>query len=293
MPIANHPTTKQGRIIAADNELKVLNTVRHFGYLRRHELAMAVWPRSTQKSSYIMACRTVARLLNSGRLVERANSLGGMALILTNKGVNSLRDVGVDAQDGYDLSVDGPQYFHRTLGANYLLEKARYGDKVFGEYAILKGWSPMNLEMVRQQFHKIPDGLILHSGEAHGFRTGVHLVDWVEVESGFKSYDDVKKAFMLVSKGAELSQDGNLVLHKLVFVFDSRQSHENRLLQYLKKFLAENPQLSPELVMETIILVRCYLDVPLTWHGINEATASDRALTSKNKTDASATNLFN
>ncbi|MDO8417772.1 MAG: hypothetical protein Q7S87_16350 [Agitococcus sp.] len=293
MPIPNHPTTKYGRIVAAENDLRVLSTVRHFGYLRRHEIAMAVWPKSTPKSSYIMACRTVTRLIKDGKLVDRPNSLGGMALILTNKGVSSLRDVGIDAQDGYDLNVNGPQFFHRTMGTNYLLEKARYGDEVFGEYAILKGWSTLDLEMVRRQFHKIPDGLILHSGAAHGLRPGVHLVDWVEVESGFKSYEDVKKAFMLVSKGAELSRDGNLILNKLVFVFDSRNTHENRLLQYLKKFLAENLQLSADLVMEAIILVRCYLDVPLTWHGIDEATAADRALTSKNKVDASETNLFN
>ncbi|MNR71723.1 hypothetical protein D3C71_24010 [compost metagenome] len=275
MPTPYTPTSKDGRAVADDNELRVLQAVRHFGHLRRHEIAAAVWPASSAKSAYVMAGRTVKRMLAKGMLLEKANSLGGYSLVLAAKGVARLRDFDITAQEGYELAFNGPQFFHRTLGTNYLIERARAGDLVFGEFALIKGWAPLDKEYVRDRFRKIPDGLIVYSGSSAGFADGTRVADWVEVESAFKPYDEVKRALDLLTKDSQLTRTGELLLNKLVFVYDSRHKHDRQILRYIQRFLQENPELAPELVLGEIIFARCFVDVPFTWHGVEESSALD------------------
>ncbi|PNG50102.1 MULTISPECIES: hypothetical protein [unclassified Variovorax] len=275
MPQPYTPTTKDGRAVADENELRILKALRHFGHLRRQEVASAVWPRSSGTSAYVMAGRTVKRMLSKGMLLEKANTLGGYSLVLASKGVARLKDFDIVAQEGYELAFNGPQFFHRTLGTNYLIERARAGDEIFGEYALLKGWSPVDKEYVRERFRKIPDGLIVYSGATAGFTDGTRVADWVEVESAFKPYEEVKKALELLTRDSQLTKSGGLLLNKLVFVYDSRHKHDKQLLRYIAKFLKEYPGLTPELVLAEIILARCFVDVPFSWHGVEETTALD------------------
>lgn len=273
MPVPYFPTTKDGRAVSQDNRLRVLQAVRHFGHLRRQEIAMAAWPRSSSRSAYIMAARTVRQMLAEGLLLERINSLGGASLVLAARGVSRLRDMDIKAQEGYELAFDGPQFFHRTLGTCYLLEKARAGDEVFGEYALMRGWSPVDMGYAREHFLKVPDGLVVYSGASLGLRDGVRLVDWVEVESAAKPYDEIKKALRILAVNSSMNKAGTLVLNKLVFVCDSRQRHEQQILRHIKRFLTENPQLSYPLLTQEIIIARCFVDVPLAWHGVEELVA--------------------
>lgn len=276
MPQTYNPTTKDGRAVAEDNELKVLMALKHFGHLRRQEVAMSCWPRSSANSAYAMAARTVKRMLKSGLILEKVNSLGGKSLILAAKGVTRLRDQDIAALEGYELAFDGPQFFHRLLGTNYLLERARVGDAVFGEYAILKGAAPIDKEYVRERFKKVPDGLIVRNGELEGYRSTDKVVDWVEVESAYKPYDEVKKALSLFRSTSQLTRNGGYYLGKLVFVYDSRQKHDRQILRHIKRFLVEfSATLDPEQVLREIILARCIVDAPFTWHGMEEATAAE------------------
>lgn len=273
MPVPYKPTKKDGRAVAEDNEIKVLMALRHFGHLRKQEIGLAVWPYTTPKSAHVMTWRTVSRLLEKGLVLERPNALGGQSLVLTSRAVTKLKELGVNAQDGYELSSDGPQFYHRTLGTCYLLEKAQTGNEVFGEYALLKGWGPVEKEFVRDKFKKVPDGLVVYSGEALGLRSDLRAADWLEVESAYKSYDDVSRALRILSRDSSLNKAGDVVLNKLVFVYDSRQNHEKQLARYLRKFLKENPNLSRELVLNEIVFARCYLDTPFKWHGTEEISA--------------------
>lgn len=275
MPLAYNPTKRDGRSVADENEVRVLKAIRHFGHLRRQEVAIAVWPKSSPKSSYIMAWRTIRRLVEKGLLLERQNSLGGRSLVLAARGVARLRDLDIRAHEGYELAFDGPQFFHRTLGTCYLLERARGGDEVFGEYSILRGWSPLTREYVSSRFRKIPDGLIVYSGEALGLRGDLKAADWVEVESAFKQYDDIKRALAILTTSSHLTEDGGITLNKLVFVFDSRQRHDRQIIRYIKRFLKEHPGVDEQLVMQAIVFARCFVDAPFTWHGVQEVTAWD------------------
>jgi hypothetical protein len=284
MPIAYNPTPKDGRAVADNNDLKVLKVVRLFGHLRRQEIAMAVWPKSSYKSANIMASRTVVRLMRAGMLLERPNSLGGTSLVLGARGVTRLKDANLEAQEGYELAVDGPQFFHRTLGTCYLLEKSVAGSGIFGEFAILKqterGWSPLAKKFLIEKYAKVPDGLIMYSAESSGFVGIEWMVDWVEVESAYKPYEELKKAFALaVRTYLPLNTTGSIVLHKLVFVYDSRQGHERSILLSLKKFIAEElPKTKGALrdaFLGDIILAKCMIDPPLVWRGVEERTALD------------------
>lgn len=274
MPIPYFPTQKDGRHVSELNDLKVLKALRLFGHLRRQELALGLWPGSSPQSAYIMACRTVNRLLDKECILEKKNSLGGNSLVLAAKGVSLLRSrEDLVAQEGYTLAFDGPQFFHRTLGTTYLMEKAKRGHEVFGEYAVIKGMAPVKRDFLRQKFQKVPDGLIVYGSDVMGLKDGVRSADWVEVESAYKTYDELEKSMALLTKNSELSASGNLIMNKLVFVYDSRQKHDRPVLRAAKQFLKNNPHLSPEVFLAEIVLARCFVEPPLAWKGYVESTA--------------------
>jgi hypothetical protein len=274
MPVPYFPTHKDGRHVKEVNELKVLKVLRLFGHLRRQELAVAVWPTSSPASAYTMACRTVTELLRKEQILERRNTLNGSSFVLSSKGVSELRlKGGVSAQEGYTLAFDGPQFFHRTLGTSYLLEKARTGHEVFGEYAVIKSMAPVTREFLRTKFKKVPDGLIVYSSELMGFRDGYRAADWVEVESAYKNYEELEKSLLLLTRNSELTEKGNLVINKLVFVYDSRQKHDRFILRAAKQFLKNHPELVPKTFLSEIVLARCFVAPPFSWQGVTESTA--------------------
>lgn len=222
-----------------------------------------------------MACRTVKRMLKTGLVLQKDNTLGGNSLVLAARGVARLKDQDMNSQEGYDLAFDGPQFFHRTLGNSYMLDKARTGCEVFGEYSILKGFAPVSRDFLRTKFNKIPDGLIVYASKTLGFKEGIRGADWIEVESAYKSYEDIRKALMLLTRNTELNEHGNLTLHKLVFVYDGRQKHDRTILRAIKQFLREKPELSAEMFLEEIILAKCFVEPPFVWHGVVETTAAE------------------
>lgn len=242
MPIPYFPTRKDGRHVKRVNEFKVLKVLRLFGHLRRQEIAAAVWPASSGPSGYIMACRTIKALLEQELILKRKNTLATDSFVLASKGVSALHlEEELIAQEGYTLAFDGPQFFHRTLGTTYLLEKARSGHEVFGEYAVIKGLAPVTREFLRGKFKKIPDGLVVYSSQLMGYKEGFRAADWVEVESAYKNYDELEKILALLTKNSELTAKGNLVINKLVFVYDSRQKHDRFILRAAKQFLKTTP----------------------------------------------------
>lgn len=274
MPIPYFPTRRDGRHVKEVNEIRVLKALRLFGHLRRQELAVAVWPKSSSSSAYIMACRTVKELVRKELILLRRNSLNGESFVLSAKGVSHLLVMEeLVAQEGYNLAFDGPQFFHRTLGTSYLLEKARGGHEVFGEYAVIKGMAPVTREFLRTKYKKVPDGLIVYSSELMGYTGGLRAADWVEVESAYKNYDELEKALSLLTKNTELTAKGDLVLNKLVFVYDSRQKHDRFILRAIKQFLKNHPELTPEVFLAEIILARCFVEPPFAWQGVSESTA--------------------
>lgn len=275
MPRAYNPTAADGRSIAESNEVEVLKAVRYFGHLRRTEVARAVWPRSSHRSAYLMAHRTVKRMLAKGYLLERSNTLGGMSLVLASKGVAKLREADIAAVEGYDMSsISGPQFFHRTVGTCFLIDRSRNDEVVFGEYAVNRNWAPLTLDVLKRHYQKIPDGITVTAGSTRGYAEGFRALDWVEVESAFKPEAELLKIIRLGLRLPEpVPHAQNLVLDQVVFVYDTRQSHETRILRVLRAYLREHPEARDPERLSHIVLARAHIDVPLQWHGVSEHTA--------------------
>jgi hypothetical protein len=275
MPIAYNPTTVDGRSVADKNEIDVLKAVRYFGHLRRTEVARAVWPRSSHRSAYLMAHRTVKRMLKKGYLLERANTLGGISLVLASRGVARLRECDISAVEGYDMSsISGPQFFHRTVGTCFLIDRSRNDEMVFGEYAINRNWSPLSVDVLKRHYQKIPDGVTVAEGSARGYAPGFRALDWVEVESAFKPEAELQKIIRIGLRLPEPVPDTkNLVLDQVVFVYDTRQGHEPRILRTLRAYLREHPEANDPERLSHIVFARAHIDVPMQWHGVSEHTA--------------------
>jgi hypothetical protein len=275
MPRAYNPTDKDGRSVADQNEVEVLKAVRYFGHLRRTEVARAVWPRSSHRSAYLMAHRTVKRMLEKGLLLERANTLGGLSLVLASRGVQRLALQNISAVEGYDMSsISGPQFFHRTVGTCFLIDRSRNAEMVFGEYAINRNWSPLTLDQLKQDYKKIPDGITVASGSARGYSDSYRALDWIEVESAFKPEAELLKVIRLGLRLPEpVPRAQNLVFDQAVFVYDTRQGHEARILRTLRSFLREHPELNDPERLSHIVFARAHIDVPMQWHGVSEHTA--------------------
>jgi hypothetical protein len=216
-------------------------------------------------------------MLKNRLLLERPNSLGGSSFVLSTKGSLLLNEkLNAGAIGGHDVSPSGPQFFHRTIGTNYLLEKAREpGTEVFGEYALIRGWGPVKRDYAKLMFGKIPDGVIARPGEALGMRAGDWSCDWVEVESAFKPYEDVFKIFSMLRKSSQLNSEGTAFLDKVVIVYDEREKHELQLLKFLLRFIRENPSLGSFEITNSVVFVSCSLERPLSWRGFSEKTAAE------------------
>jgi hypothetical protein len=228
-----------------------------------------------------MCAVTVKRLIASGELEERPNSLGGMSLILSPRGARRLSNFEIEADDGRSLSsVDGPQFYHRTLGNRYLIEKLRDGATAFSEYAFIKNRAPVTRAQMSERFNKFPDGLLVYPGAPRGLASHLYAADWVEVESSFKSTDDIEKMIRIATRaGSYLNAQENIILERVVFVFDIRQRHEKTLTSYLKReVLSKFPDEAPQL-LNSIVFARVCIRTPLVWESYTEVTAAELLLT--------------
>ena len=261
------------RVVAEQKDLAVLELVHEYGHLRRSEVMRGVWPKSPPRYAAKISQRVVRRLVNGGYLAERPNSLGGRSLVLAAKGVARLQSVDVSAQTGHELSsVAGPQFFHRTIGTCYLLERAARGDFVVGEYALFKSRHGFKRAELTERFGKIPDGIAIVPGRVRGYDTStqpnLRAADWVEVESSFKSRPDLERILALAWRVGEwLDTKETLLLDRVVFVYDAKQPHERMLLRTIKRYLQEHPLENPEHILQSIVLVRCTVDLPLVFRG--------------------------
>jgi hypothetical protein len=257
------------RALAHFNELAVLRAVNHYGYLRRAQIAAAVWRTSPPRSAYVMASRTCGKLLAKKWLCERPDALGGTAMVLAAEGVRKLREDGEAARDGYDLAVGGPQFFHRTLGTCYLIDRAHSECAVYGEHALQTRRAPVDKSFLAARHKKLPDGIIVRSGREDGLRAGLFSVDWVEVESVYKPYDEIVRVFELVVDQAKtlLNEEGSLVLQQVIFIVDGRSGHPRRLLAYAKRFAATLPATLQSEFLSHVRVAVCDISTPFAWRG--------------------------
>lgn len=272
MPIPYNPTKVSGKLVARENELKVLRALHLFGHLRRIELAHFVWPFSSPASSKIMCSTTVKRMIESRLILERPNSLGGKSLVLSSAGATALQNEGIDADAGYDLtSVTGPQFWHRTLGTSFLVAKASQGVLAYGEHFLAREKGALNRLSLIKTFEKAPDGLLLRPSGM-----GSTWVDWVEVESSAKDNSEIFKMLNILNftHGKPFGENKSYKVGKLYIVYDVRQPHERTLTSAVQRYLVENQGKVQPHFSENVMFVRTDIDFPLIVNGFEELPAS-------------------
>jgi hypothetical protein len=268
--VADTTRRPDGRIIAAKNERGVLELIRKYGHIRCAEIARSEWSESTQVVAEKMASRTSRRLVAMKQVMVRRNALGGRSYVLARAGVRRLRAWGLDAEPGYDISsVSGPQCYHRTLATRYLVERSVAGHQSFGEYALAKGWAPINHSDLRRAFGKIPDGIVIVPGSERGYRDNRFAVDWIEVESSTKPTKELHRIFSVAQKPARwLDENQTMMLDRVVFVYCIEQGHEGRILRALQRYTSAHGA-TPEL-LRRIAFARCDIEPPFVWRHCDE-----------------------
>jgi hypothetical protein len=258
--------------VAEENELSVLKLAHEYGHVRRTEVARAIWPESSTGMSEKMTQRTVRRLLGRSQLSEIANTLGGLSLILAKRGAARLREWGVDARQGCDMSsVTGPQFYHRMLGTCYLIERQVRGHTSFGEHAMATGQAPVSMRELERRFKKVPDGLVLLPEAERGYAGRGQIADWVEVESSRKPYQELRRILDVAwQSGVFLDDAQTIMLDRVVFVYNERQGHEESITKAVEKYILASRPDSPSVFLSGISLARCKIRTPLVWCGHEE-----------------------
>lgn len=264
--------------VALENEYAVLKLLRNFGHLRRQDIALGVWPNSSVSSAEQMVRRTMQRLLDKKLVLDRRNSYASDSFVLSRNGANLLLMDGLDALPGYNIqSVNGPQFYHRTLGNVFLLKKMGLGFEALSEYALLQKWSPLTRTNLAQRFKKMPDGLLLKSGSSLGLTGVKYVADWVEVESTYKPKEELQKVLDMGWRSGEwLNTQENILLDKLYIVYNSElKNHEGAILKALESQIKEKPVDNLDDILDCIVLVSATIKLPLKWVSHEERTALD------------------
>ena len=276
----------EGRLAAHQNGLRVLHVLDFYGYLGRREVARAAWPDSPPDSAYVMASRTLTRLMKLGFVDHGKNVVAGTSFFLTASGARMLSEHSLrviedgNPRSGRSRGYDGPQFLHRMLGTCYLIDKKNEGHTVVSELALLKGYKGLSRDLFRKYYGKVPDGLVLRPDpEAEG---NAWLVDWVEVENAYKPYAELRKCLELFQRPAGIPGAQSMSLGSLIFVVpgDETRRHEKAVMRAVNRFLDEGPRtfegqhdLDPELVRKSVFIETCQVSIPFRYDGYSSTSA--------------------
>lgn len=190
---------KDGRVVARENEVRVLRALHRFGWLRTRDIASLVWlrwarhpvgepnlkPTMATAAGLRMAQRTLCRLRGKRLVLNSRAPDGSLIYALAEAGARSLQQIGVAAVTGKDLMrrFSAAHFRHRCIANQVALAGILAGYRVATEREIAQGlW----LGGEQGIAGKKPDVLIRSSD----------AVWWVEVEKSRKNardYSDLLK----------------------------------------------------------------------------------------------------
>lgn len=218
---------RDGRIIAAENEVRVLRALYRFGWLRTRDLGALAWqtwlrsasgeptlnaPAATA-SGLRMAQRTLRRLADARQVLRGQAPDGSVIYALSEAGARRLQQTGVPAKSGKDLirSFSTAQFRHRSIANEIAISSIIAGFRVSTER-----------EIAQDRWFGGADGI---AGKKPDVLLRVDKrVYWCEVERSRKNardYEKLLKWLKLVADDAagesKLLGDG-LVWAKVVFI---------------------------------------------------------------------------
>jgi len=248
-------TSKDGRVLARENELRVLRALHRFGWLRTRDLAVLVWQRWAAKPSsdgpnlrrllptaagLRMAQRTLRRLRDARQVLSSLAPDGSTLYALAEAGARCLQSIGVAATSGKDLlrQFSSSHFRHRCIANEIAIAAIVGGFRASTDRETAQGhW----LGGASGIAGKRPDALLRSS----------ELMWWVEVERSRKNAKDYAKLLAWLDEvlldatqasGPQLLGK-NLFLAKVVFIctpaFRNKLLKELSAIGWQKKILAE------------------------------------------------------
>lgn len=196
-------TKQDGRMIALENELRVLRALNRFGWLRTRDLAALVWqrwawqahetpdlkpPRPTT-SGLRMAQRTLRRLREKRHVLSARAPDGSIIFALSEAGARALSQLGITAATGKDLlrTFSTAHFRHRCIANEIAMGAMIQGFRVSTEREISRGLWLGGKEGIAG---KLPDVLLRANDRLwwveversrKNARDYAHLLHWLEV----------------------------------------------------------------------------------------------------------------
>lgn len=186
-------TVRDGRIIASENEIRVLRALHRFGWLRTRDLAALAWQQwqkspageldlkrpTPTASAWRMAQRTLRRLVDARQVLRGQAPNGSVIYALAEAGSRRLQQLGVPAMSGKDLirTFSSAQFLHRSVANEIAINGILAGYRASTEREIAQDkWMGGACGIAGKK----PDVLL----QAHG------KVWWYEVERSRKNAKD-------------------------------------------------------------------------------------------------------
>lgn len=148
-------TTKDGRAVAQENEVRLLRALHRFGWLRTRDLAALNWQRWARSPSEVpslkpptptagglrMAQRTLRRLREKRQVLSARAPDGSLIYALAEAGARLLQQTGVMALTGKDLmrTFSAAHYRHRCIANEIAVGAIIGGFRVATEREIAQG----------------------------------------------------------------------------------------------------------------------------------------------------------
>lgn len=194
---------KDGRLVAQENEVKVLRALHRFGWLRTRDLAALVWrpwqtaptnapdltPLMPSASHWRMAQRTLRRLVGDRLVLKASGPDGSVIYTLAEAGAARLRYIGIPASSGKDLvrRSSANQFRHRCIANEVAIAGIAAGFRVSTEREVAQGRWPGGDAGIAG---KKPDVLLQGNGQ----------VWWTEVERSRKNQKDYANLLQWLTK---------------------------------------------------------------------------------------------
>ncbi len=212
---------KDSKLVALENEKRILRALSRFGWLRTKDIATLCWSKwqdspkgevyirreIASASSVRMAQITLKRMF-SYRLVLKAIAQDGAVIYaLAERGARFLRDIGVKASTGKDVirTFSLSQYRHRAISNQIAINALVDGFKVSTEREIAQGkW----IGGFNGFMSKKPDVLIRNDKK----------IFWVEVERSRKNTKDLTNLISWINNVSFDNRIENYEIISLIFI---------------------------------------------------------------------------
>lgn len=250
------------------NIQRALLAIHHFGHMRHAEIARLNWPASTIQSRAAAVSRFLKEMVEGGYLHRRLNSIGSYSYVLAKRGAALVGQmVKETVYEGSRITgIQGRSMYHRTLGTAWMVEQIVAGHEVLSEFSVNSHRGVITRAALNKQWGKLPDGLVLHEVRDDTGQVAHYNVDWLEVESTYKSPEQRERLMNFAwNLGQPLLPGMPYYLDRVIFLYTSDSKHESALVRSATEKLRQTRHQidDPEALLGSIVLTSVEAAIPL------------------------------